>query len=237
MDRSIGTLRSTLRKLGVADNTLIWFCSDNGGLPDIRPDTVGGLRGHKGTLYEGGLRVPAIIEWPSKIDAPRVTETPACTMDIFPTLLDVAGIEGDVAVRPQDGVSLYHWFKSPPDARDKPIPFRHQGRAAIIDNDLKLLTDDLDSGRFQLYDLADDPAESKNLADDSPQRLQRLKRRLLDWNRSVEKSVAGEDYPSGRVSPDEPPRRFWTEVEAYEPYFDQWKSRPEYRGRLKSVTE
>lgn len=237
MDRSIGTLRSTLRELGVADNTLIWFCSDNGGLPDIRPDTVGGLRGHKGTLYEGGLRVPAVIEWPSKIDPPEVTDTPACTMDIFPTLLDVAGIDGDVAVRPQDGVSLSDWFEAPPDSRGKPIPFRHQGRAAIIDNDLKLVTDDLDSGRFQLYDLADDPAESKDLAGDSPRTFQRLKRQLLDWNRSVEESVAGEDYPSGRVAPDQPRRRFWTEVEAYEPYFDQWKTRPEYRGRLKSVTE
>lgn len=62
LDRSIGTLRRGLRDLGLADHTLLWSCSDNGGFSEISPSTVADLRGHKGSVYEGGLRVPAIIE-------------------------------------------------------------------------------------------------------------------------------------------------------------------------------
>src|SRR5688572_12096381 len=90
MDRSIGALRKGLRELGLADNTLIWFNSDNGGLPNLTPETVGGLRGLKNTLYEGGLRVPAIIEWPAAIKTPRITRYPAGTVDIFPTIAEIA---------------------------------------------------------------------------------------------------------------------------------------------------
>ncbi|MYF05266.1 MAG: sulfatase-like hydrolase/transferase, partial [Holophagales bacterium] len=88
MDRSVGALREGLRELGIADNTLVWFTSDNGGLPDIsygpehpgvRPDTTGHLRGFKKDFYEGGLRVPTIIEWPDGI-APRISSFPASTM-------------------------------------------------------------------------------------------------------------------------------------------------------------
>ena len=81
LDRSIGTLRQGLREMGLARNTLVWFCSDNGGLKDITPGTVGGLRDFKGSLYEGGLRVPAIIEWPAAIRTPRITRYPAGIVD------------------------------------------------------------------------------------------------------------------------------------------------------------
>src|SRR5690606_5473366 len=89
MDRSIGTLRQGLRQMGLAENTLLWFCSDNGGLPNITPETVGGPRGLKDSVYEGGPRVPAIIEWPAAIKAPRVTRYPSGTVDIFPTLAEI----------------------------------------------------------------------------------------------------------------------------------------------------
>ncbi len=105
MDRSIGTLRAKLREFGIADNTLVVFCSDNGGLPGIKPDTVGGLRGYKGSVYEGGLRVPGIIEWPAVVE-PRVTNYPACTMDLFPTIADIVDLPDEVFVNPLDGISL-----------------------------------------------------------------------------------------------------------------------------------
>ena len=113
MDRSIGALREGLRDLGIADNTLLWFTSDNGGLPNIsygpehlgiRPDTTGHLRGFKKDFYEGGLRVPTIIEWPGGI-APRITNFPASTMDIFPTLIEVANLDPESINAVHDGIS------------------------------------------------------------------------------------------------------------------------------------
>ena len=110
MDRSIGTLRQKLRDLGLAENTLLVFCSDNGGLPAIKPSTVGNLRGFKGSLFEGGLRVPGIIEWPAVIKQPRITQYPAGTFDIFPTLADVLGLPATVMLTPVDGSSLRPLF-------------------------------------------------------------------------------------------------------------------------------
>ena len=81
IDRAVGKLRQELRTLGIHQNTLFWYCSDNGGLPRVG---VTGGRGHKGSVYEGGLRVPAIIEWPARIPKPRSTEVPANTVDIYP---------------------------------------------------------------------------------------------------------------------------------------------------------
>jgi arylsulfatase A-like enzyme len=94
MDRSMGTLRAGLRQLGIADNTLVWFCGDNGGWQDPKkPDAngvTGGLRGRKGDMYEGGIRVPCVIEWPARIKRPVVTEMPAGVVDIYPTKLSAS---------------------------------------------------------------------------------------------------------------------------------------------------
>ncbi|MEC9095936.1 MAG: sulfatase-like hydrolase/transferase, partial [Planctomycetota bacterium] len=104
MDRSIGHLRKELRDFGIAKNTLLWFNSDNGGLGNIKPGTVGSLRGFKNSVYEGGLRVPAVIEWPAHIQ-PQISDYPACTMDIFPTLIDFAGLPSKSIHRVSDGIS------------------------------------------------------------------------------------------------------------------------------------
>lgn len=112
MDRAIGQFRETLRSLEVATNTLVWFNSDNGmtieGIPEAqRKDQFnGGWRGHKGEIYEGGLRVPAIIEWPAVIRQPRTSTVPCVTSDIFPTLLDLLQLKSSDPARPIDGVSL-----------------------------------------------------------------------------------------------------------------------------------
>ncbi len=112
LDRAIGTFRQALREAGVADNTLLWFNSDNGitkeNLPPEQHKLVfnGGWRGAKGDVFEGGLRVPAIIEWPAVIKAPRVSSVPCVTSDILPTLLDVLGLKHPDPGRPLDGISL-----------------------------------------------------------------------------------------------------------------------------------
>ncbi len=231
MDRSIGTLRQGLRDLGISENTLVWFCSDNGGLPEISPDTVNGLRGNKGTVYEGGLRVPGIIEWPAKIQ-PRVTRYPACVLDMLPTLLEVTSVPYPATDRPLDGRSLVELMQRELGPRDRPIPFRHTGRGAWIDNNMKLLTNNLKQQTFQLYDLEADPTESNDLATAQPEILARMRGQFLEWSESVDRSFAGQDYPEGKVDSSEPKPRFWTDVKAYQPYFPQWRTRWEYRSRL-----
>jgi arylsulfatase A-like enzyme len=107
MDRAIGQFRRTLRTLGVADNTLVWFNSDNGLPGEHKPHSFdGGWRGAKGEVYEGGLRVPCVIEWPAVIREPRSSTVPAVTSDIFPTLLDLVALSSPAPQRPLDGISL-----------------------------------------------------------------------------------------------------------------------------------
>jgi arylsulfatase A-like enzyme len=101
IDRAMGKLRAELRSLGIADNTLVWYTSDNGA---ANPGLTGGLSGKKGSLWEGGIRVPAVIEWPGRV-APRRSNFPCGTVDIFPTVAQLAGLKLP-ADRPLDGTSL-----------------------------------------------------------------------------------------------------------------------------------
>jgi arylsulfatase A-like enzyme len=119
MDRAFGKLRDVIRSLPSHDHTILWYCSDNGGLPNV--GSTGG-RGHKGDIYEGGLRVPAILEWPSKIKTPRSTQFPSSTSDIFPTMLDIVGL-GRADDRPLDGISLLPLIENKTDRRQNPMGF------------------------------------------------------------------------------------------------------------------
>jgi arylsulfatase A-like enzyme len=119
MDRAFGKLRQELRTLGVHENTILWYCSDNGGLPRL---SVTGGRGHKVQIYEGGLRVPAIIEWPARIRAHRVTDVPCNTSDIYPTLLEAVGTRID-GQPPLDGLSLTALIDGRMTSRPTPIGF------------------------------------------------------------------------------------------------------------------
>jgi arylsulfatase A-like enzyme len=238
MDRSIGTLRKGLRELAVNKDTLLWFTSDNGGLPGFKPSTTGGLRDFKGSMYEGGLRVPAIIEWPEGIDSPRTTAYPAGAMDIFPTIAQVAGLPASAMLQPQDGLSLAPLMAGEIGPRKKPIPFHSRSRSGLIDNDFKILSFSKNPkgkkpARVELYNLAKDAAESNNLINQETEIAKKMKSRMRRSVKSIEASVKGSDYPEGKVNSPQPPRIFWTEVDAYKPYFDQWRKRPEYKSRLK----
>jgi arylsulfatase A-like enzyme len=121
MDRAFGKLRAELKTLPSYENTILWYCSDNGGLPNV--GSTGG-RGHKGNIYEGGLRVPAILQWPDRIKGARITSFPANTSDIFPTLLDIIGVQGDTN-RPLDGISLLPVLDNRMESRTQPMGFWH----------------------------------------------------------------------------------------------------------------
>ena len=206
MDRSLGTLRQGLRDLGIARDTLVWFTSDNGGLPDIdyrpdlpgvHPDSTGHLRGFKKDLYEGGIRVPTIVEWPGTIEH-RVSHYPSGTIDIFLTLIDIAGLDPNSINAVNDGVSLVSVFqnKEPP-RRERPIGFRANAGLAWLDNDWKLVRNYMsgEDEEFELYNIVGDPSESNNLIKQRPDIATRMMNELTVWNAGIEKSIAGADYP------------------------------------------
>ncbi len=122
MDRSIGILRDYLKEEGLRDNTVFWFCSDNG-TPPSAARTAMTLRAQKGTVYEGGIRVPGIIEWPKYIKEPRVSQFNAVTSDVLPTICGLAG--QPLPNRPLDGVSLEAVIKGEAQNRPNPLYFWH----------------------------------------------------------------------------------------------------------------
>lgn len=120
MDRAFGRLRSELKRMGLSENTILWYCSDNGALPQV--GSPGNRRGLKASLYEGGLAVPGLLEWPARIKRPRVIDVPCVTSDIYPTLLDVAGVKL-AHQTPLDGVSLLPLLEGRVATRTRPIGF------------------------------------------------------------------------------------------------------------------
>jgi arylsulfatase A-like enzyme len=231
-DRSVGILRETLRELDVAENTMVWYCSDNGGLSGIEPSTVGNLRGYKGSVWEGGLRVPSIIEWPEVIEA-RISDYPASTMDIFPTLADILALPRSAMGHPIDGISIKPIFTQEIPEREVSIPFRFRDFGALIDNNYKLVATSRKEQAFELYDLHKDPGESNDISNDEPQRFEKMKRTFLEWSASVDSSIQGKDYPEGKVYENHPESHFWMEDPRYVPYLDEWVNRPEYEQRIR----
>jgi arylsulfatase A-like enzyme len=210
VDRSVGRLRAALREVNVAENTLLWYCSDNGG--HAGPNSTGNLRGEKGTLWEGGLRVPAVVEWPAWIRQPFSSAMPCSTLDIYPTVLAASGVVAQNQIQPLDGISLLPLFDRQNEARGKSIPFWNRlgaqpNHAALLDWPYKLHTNPV-PGRDKrnkkgsgglptvlLYNVEQDPKETVDLAAREPSRVARMGAELETWKASVEKSLAGADYP------------------------------------------
>ncbi|HID78831.1 MAG TPA: N-acetylgalactosamine 6-sulfate sulfatase, partial [Planctomycetaceae bacterium] len=119
MDEAFGKLRYELRRLGVHRNTILWYCSDNGAL---KVGSTGGHRGNKGQVYEGGLLVPAILEWPARIPEPRRTAVRCNTSDIYPTLLEITGVSMPHQP-PLDGISLVPLIEGRMERRPEPMGF------------------------------------------------------------------------------------------------------------------
>ena len=229
LDRAVGTLRQKLRDTGLAENTMLVFNSDNGGLPDVKPSSTGGLRGFKGSVFEGGLRVPGIIEWPGIIK-PRVTSHPACTLDLFPTVADIVDLPDSVMIKPIDGISLKPLFAGEIGEREKPLGFRFGAKTALTGARYKILSENFGKGSFQLYDIVNDPNETTDLSTKEPQLFEQLKKDLIAWNASVDASFEGKDYPEGKVTPPDPESISWTEAPIYQPYLQRLQQRWEYKA-------
>ncbi len=189
VDDSVGKIRATLRKLKLEQNTIIVFTGDNGGLLPVTENSP--YRVGKGSAYEGGVRVPLIVTWPGVTKGAQVEATPAITMDLYPTLLELAGVKPMQSL--VDGISLAPLLRSgaKPD-RDAIFwhyPHYHPGGAtpysAIRSGDLRLVHF-YEDGRDELYDLAHDVGETKDLAAAQPERAKALRTRLDAWLKSVD---------------------------------------------------
>ena len=194
VDRSVGTIVAALEKNGIAERTLVVFVSDNGGL---ETDQAGHrytsnlpLRNEKGSLYEGGIRVPAIMSWPGTIPPGTVCEEPAVTTDLYPTFLEIAGVEAPADVS-LDGVSLLPVLRDavatlPREALFWHLPhYHHSTPASAVRQGRWKLLEFFEDNRVELYDLDADPGESKDLAAVEPEKAAGLKVALASWRSRV----------------------------------------------------
>ncbi|MEM9481010.1 MAG: sulfatase-like hydrolase/transferase [Verrucomicrobiota bacterium] len=173
MDQAIGRVLETLDEEGMTNDTLVLFFCDNGSrnAQGIVPEKGLSLREGKGSLFEGGVRVPAVLRWPSVISPGGKSEQIISALDLFPTLTAAAGIEAGNE-QPFDGVNVWPALKNLKVIPRKPVVIAGMGgQFAVIDDPLKLLTAD---GEAELYDVRADPVESKNLAETRPEEVTRL---------------------------------------------------------------
>lgn len=202
MDDSVGRVRGTLRELGLERNTLFIFVSDNGAMTDEYPGNNGPLRDAKGSTYEGGIRVPAVMQWPGVIPAGTVSQADAAHFDLFSTILDAAGVpavakNGDMPVR---GTSLLPHLRS---GGRTALPERYlfwdlYGRMAAVHGPWKIVANGpnhhghftktipvVEQTDFELFNLDRDLGEANNLAAENPEVYGRLKSRYVEWFKEI----------------------------------------------------
>ncbi len=215
LDTNIGRVLDKLDACGLTANTLVVFFSDNGGVQRVTSAVP--LRGGKGMLYEGGIRVPMIVRWPGSIGPGQVCEVPVSGIDFSPTLLEAAGLTPP-AGHVLDGLSLLPLFSgqgcwerealywhfpaylegAAEGARD-PL-FRTRPAAAVRSGEWKLI-EYFEDGALELYHLADDVGESKNVALTLPDKTRELHEMMKEWRRSLQAPV-----PT-RANPEYDPRK------------------------------
>ena len=197
LDAAVGRIVDAIDKVGAKENTLIVFTSDNGGSTAQNNDTkypddncpVGKLsgnnqplRGQKGSLYEGGIRVPTIVRWPGKLKQGSKFEAPVCVIDWMPTFCTLAGAKVDAASLKWDGMNLWPALTGESQLAERTIYITGPGgeRWAIRDSTWKLIltTQKRGESKIELFDLANDPNETINLAQSNPDIVADLLARL-----------------------------------------------------------
>ncbi len=225
VDESVGRINSTLRKLGLSENTLLIFFSDNGGHGTFTCQKP--LRGGKGMYYEGGIRVPMFVHWPGRVDEGTECNLPVISTDFYPTIVELAGAKAPVNY-PLDGRSIvplmtgenqmdreaifWHfpaYLQSYEGLRDesRDTLFRTRPVSVIRKGDWKLLMfheewildggkERIDSnGSLELYNLIQDPGETMNLSDIEIKKRNELLKDLLEWQQSIQAPVPKEPNP------------------------------------------
>jgi arylsulfatase A-like enzyme len=216
MDDNVGKILKTLEEAGIADRTLIWFTSDNGGVQRF-PGNNGPLREGKLTVYEGGVRVPAAVWWPGVIEGGRKVQARLMNVDVLPTLCRAAGADAD-GPAPLDGVDAFDVLtgtKASLPARDLYFFTGQSGpekeQLAVINADewkLVIIGPDIrraggyatPAHRVELFRLKDDPGEKTDLAAKRPDLVEQLGRKLVAFRKTE---------PDGALAPpNRPPRDF-----------------------------
>lgn len=191
MDDAVGKVLKQLEDSGVADRTIVFFTSDNGGLSTSEGSPTSNLpfRGGKGWVYEGGIREPWIVRHPRMVKAGSVSDQPICSIDLFPTIASAAGIEVQHQV---DGIDLLPALMGDALSRDTLYwhypHYSNQGgipAGAIRQGDYKLI-ERYEDGRVQLFHLKDDLSEQKDLANEMPDRVNAMRDKLHRWYREVD---------------------------------------------------
>lgn len=200
LDEQVGRLRKILEQHQAFENTLLFFCSDNG--PEgkapkgRRAGVTDGLRGRKRALYDGGVRVPAFAVWPGKIKRGTRDDAVLSTLDYFPTVQSVVGYQMPDQ-RPIDGENIMPILTGAVSQRKSAIPFRYAaGASSWIKDGYKLV---MPAG--ELYDLSKDRAEKDDLSMQHPERVAALKKELVAFFQSARRSHAGEDYDDSTYIP------------------------------------
>jgi arylsulfatase A-like enzyme len=194
MDRAVGRVLAKLDELNIADNTIVLFMSDNGGLSTSEgsPTSNLPLRGGKGWLFEGGIREPYLIKWPGITRPGSLCREPVVSTDFYPTILEMAGLPPEPEQH-LDGVSLVPLLKGEKRPLGRDALFWHyphysnQGGmpgGAVRMGRYKLI-ERFEDGRVHLFDLQEDLSEQNDLAAAMPQRAEQMRRRLHAWYRQV----------------------------------------------------
>lgn len=196
-DASVGRLMGKLEALGLAKDTLVLFTSDNGGLPYV----VNPLRGSKGLLYEGGLRVPGAAYWPGVIPAGHVYDEPVAGIDFMPTILEAAGVPAP-AGQPLDGVSLLRQLRTGASLGRQTLYWhfpcyigKGEPMSLLRSGDYKLIQK-FAGPVFELYNVRKDPGETRDLAKAEPAKLEELKKQLFAWQQDTRAFLADQPNPS-----------------------------------------
>lgn len=193
MDENIGRVLDKLKGLGLDENTVVFFMSDNGGLSTSEgsPTTNAPLRAGKGWLYEGGIREPMIIKWPQEMQQTAICDYPVTSTDFYPTILEMAGVDTNPIQHP-DGQSMTSLLKGEMPDADRAIywhypHYSNQGGepgSAIRKGKYKLI-DLLEEDKVELYDIETDPGETHDLAAENPGKKAELKSLLDDWRKTM----------------------------------------------------
>ncbi|MGB0372805.1 MAG: sulfatase [Opitutales bacterium] len=192
MDDAVGRVLAAIEGLGLSDDTLVVFTSDNGGLKVRAP-----LRGKKGSVYEGGVRVPLVYRWPGKVQAGTRSDLPVAAADFFPTLLEAAGANIPSETKRLDGRSYFSEIVQAGSLKARPLyqHFPHhrggkvfKGASSIIEGDWKLIWNHA-GDHMELYNLKVDIGEKTNLASQHPERVQSLKASLDKWLEHTEANM------------------------------------------------